>query len=312
VAALRRQPDVLYAEPNYLLHATAVPNDTHFIANRQYGLAKIGVQSVWDNFTTGSSNVVVAVIDQGIDISHPDLAANIWTNPSPGSIAGITGDVNGYNFSDDNGTIFSHHDLESHATHVAGIIGATGNNGQGITGVNWTARLMSLKFLDEISGSGDTADAIRACAYVKQMRDLWVSQGPAKGANVRVINASFGGAEYVQAFADTINALNASGVLFVAAAGNADNGMLEPNNNLIPLFPSDYEAPNIISVAATNESENLNAFSHFGRTKVDIGAPGEQVLSTTPPDGRASDSLLRNAFQCFPVPARPIHADTFP
>ena len=283
VAALRRQPDVLYAEPNYLLYAAAVPNDPHFIANRQYGLAKIGVQSVWDNFTTGSSNVVVAVIDQGIDTSHPDLAANIWSNPSPGSIAGITGDVNGYNFNDNTAEIFSHEDLESHATHVAGIIGAAGNNGTGITGVNWNVRLMSLKFLDELSGTGDTADVISACNYVKQMRDLWISQGPAKGANVRVINASFGGSEYVQALADTINTLNASGVLFVAAAGNKDNGALEPDNNLIPLFPSDYDAPNIISVAATTESESLASFSHFGRTKVDIGAPGDQILSTTPP-----------------------------
>jgi subtilisin family serine protease len=302
VAALRRQSEVLYAEPNYLLRATAVPNDTHFLAGRQYGLAKIGVQSVWDNFTTGSANVVVAVIDQGIDLSHPDLEANIWTNPSPGSIPGITGDLNGYNFNDDNSTIFSHDDLENHATHVAGIVGATGNNGLGVTGVNWSVRLMSLKFLDELSGDGDTADAIRACTYVKQMRDLWLTQGPAKGANVRVINASFGGNEFVQAFQDVINELNASGILFVAAAGNKDNGMLEPDNNLIPTFPSDYEAPNIISVAATNEADSLSSFSHFGRTKVDLGAPGEGILSTTPP---CTDPGPFPDFPCepaFPIP----------
>jgi subtilisin family serine protease len=283
VAALRRQPDVLYAEPNYLLYAQATPNDEHFLASRQYGLGKIGVQSVWDGFTTGSSSVVVAVIDEGIDTTHEDLAANIWTNPSPGSIAGITGDVNGYNFNADTGTVFSNDDLETHATHVAGIVGAKGNNGLGVTGVNWSVSLMSLKFLDPVQGEGDTADAIRACNYVKQMRDLWVSQGPAKGANVRVINASFGSSEFVQAFADSINALNASGILFVAAAGNTDNGMLEPNNNLIPTFPTDYNAPNIISVASTNASDNLSGFSHFGRTTVDIGAPGESILSTTPP-----------------------------
>jgi subtilisin family serine protease len=282
VAALRRQPDVLYAEPNYLLQATAVPNDTHFIANRQYGLAKIGVQSVWDNFTTGSANVVVGVIDQGIDATHPDLTANIWTNPSPGSVAGITGDVNGYNFNDDSGTVFSNTDPENHATHVAGIIGAAGNNDTGITGVNWSVRLMSLKFLDA-EGLGDTADAIRACNYAKQMRDLWISQGPAKGANIRIVNASFGGGEFVQSFEDAINELNSSGILFVAAAGNTGNGTREPDNNLIPHFPSDFNAPNIISVAATNASENLNEFTHFGRTSVDLGAPGEDILSTTPP-----------------------------
>ena len=283
VAALRRQPDVLYAEPNYLLYPQATPNDEHFLAGRQYGLGKIGVQSVWDGFTTGSSSVVVAVIDEGIDTTHEDLAPNIWTNPSPGSVAGITGDVNGYNFNANTGTVFSNEDLETHGSHVAGIIGAKGNNGLGVTGVNWSVSLMSLKFLDPVKGEGDTADAIRACNYVKQMRDLWVSQGPAKGANVRVINASFGTAEFVQAFADSINALNASGVLFVAAAGNEANGMLERDNNLIPSFPTDYNAPNIISVAATNASDTLSGFSHFGRTTVDLGAPGESILSTTPP-----------------------------
>ena len=280
VAALRLQPDVLYAEPNYMLYKTAAPNDA--LAGQQYGLGKIGVQSVWDGFTTGSTSVVVAVIDEGIDITHGDLAANIWSNPSPGSIPGITGDLHGYNFNDDNATIFSNDDRETHATHVAGIIGATGNNGLGVTGVNWTTRLMSLKILDEVTG-GDAADAIKAVTYVKQMRDLWVSQGPAKGANVRVINASFGGTEFVQAFQDVLNQLNASGILFVAAAGNTDNGTLEPDNNLIPNFPTDYNAPNVISVASTNASDNLSGFSHFGRTAVDLGAPGEAILTTTPP-----------------------------
>ena len=282
VAALRRQPEVLYAEPNYMLYKSAGPNDTHFLAGRQYGLEKIGVQSVWDTLTTGSPNVVVAVLDEGMDVTHQDLAANIWTNPSPGSIAGITGDVHGWNFNDDNATIFSNNDIETHGTHVGGIIGATGNNGTGITGVNWSTRLMSLKFLDEFDG-GDTADAIKACTYVKQMRDLWVSQGPAKGANVRVINASFGSNEFIQAFQDVINQLNASGILFVSAAGNTDNGQLEPNNNLIPTYPTDYNAPNIISVASTDASDNLAGDSHFGRSTVDIGAPGVNILSTTPP-----------------------------
>jgi subtilisin family serine protease len=127
VAALRRQPDVLYAEPNYIFRATAVPNDEHFLAGRQYGLARIGVQSVWDNFTTGSANVVVGVIDQGIDFTHPDLAANVWTNPSPGSLAnlGITGDVNGYDFNNNTGTILRA-SLARVATMVRGLRASTG------------------------------------------------------------------------------------------------------------------------------------------------------------------------------------------
>jgi len=283
VAALRNQPDVLYAEPNYILHAAVVPNDTHFVAGRQYALAKIGAQQVWDNFTTGSSSVVVGVVDQGIDIAHQDLAANIWTNPSPGAVGGgITGDLHGYNFVDNNGTVFSNSDLESHASHVAGIIGAVGNNGLGVTGINWTVRLMSLKFLDA-EGFGGTADAIRACNYAKQMRDLWISSGNTQGANVRVLNASFGGGAFAQSFQDSINALNTSGILFVAAAGNVDNGTREPNNDLVPQFPANFAAPNIISVAATDPVDAIPDFSHFGATTVDLGAPGESVLSTTPP-----------------------------
>ena len=280
VAALRRQPDVLYAEPNYILKAaTTFPNDEHL--SRQYGLTRINAPAAWDT-TTGSSSVVVAVIDQGIDFGHPDLAPNMWTNPSPGSVPGISGDLHGFNFNDNNGTIFSETDPETHATHVAGIIGARGNNTTGISGVNWSVGLMSLKFLDA-NGLGDTADAIRACNYVRQMRELWLTQGPAKGANVRVINASFGGGEFSTPFLEAVNALNTAGILFVAAAGNVDNGTREPNNELVPHFPSSFDAPNVISVAATNVTDLIATFSHFGSANVDLGAPGFDILSTTPP-----------------------------
>jgi subtilisin family serine protease len=306
VAALRNQPDVLYAEPNYILRAAVVPNDEHFQAGRQYGLAKIGAQQVWDNFTTGSSSVVVGVVDQGIDITHQDLQANIWTNPAetPGNGVdddgnGFIDDVRGYNFVNNNGTVFSNTDPETHASHVAGIIGGVGNNAIGVTGVNWTARLMSLKFLDA-EGFGDTVDAIRACNYAKQMRDLWLSSGNTKGANVRVLNASFGGAGFTQSFQDSINALNTSGILFVAAAGNVDNGTREPNNDLVPHFPSNFDVPNIISVAATNQADNLSSFSHFGATSVDLGAPGESVLRRTPTHSSAARRCRRPTSQAQP------------
>ena len=279
VAALRRQPDVLYAEPNYILRADVLPNDPRF-AGSQANLTKIGAPTAWDT-QKGSSGIVVAVLDEGIDINHQDLQANIWTNPMPGSISGITGDLHGFNFVDNNGTIFSGADTESHATHVAGIAGAVGNNGLGVAGVNWTVNLMSLKFLDE-QGSGDTDTAIKACDYAKKMRDLWESSGHTRGANIRVINASFGGGAFAQAFLDAINALNTSGVLFVAAAGNIDNGTREPNNDLVPHYPSSFNAPNIVAVAATDSSDALSSFSHFGATAVDLGAPGSSILSTTP------------------------------
>ena len=282
VAALRLQPDVLYAEPNYILHADLTPNDPHFVAGRQANMNLIGMPQVW-NSQTGSNSIVVGVIDQGIDINHLDLQANIWTNPAPGAVGGgITGDIHGFNFVDNNGTIFSGSDLESHASHVAGIIGAVGNNNTGITGVNWSVGLMSLKFLDA-NGFGDTVGAIRACNYAQQMRHLWTTSNHTQGANVRVLNASFGGAQFSSGFSDAIQALNTEGILFVAAAGNVDNGTREPNNDLVPHYPSNFSAPNIIAVGASNSSDVLAGFSHFGATTVQLAAPGVSILSTTPP-----------------------------
>src|SRR5258705_933276 len=135
IEALKQQPDVLYAEPNYILHVDATPNDTRF--SELYGMTKIGAPQAWDT-TTGSTNVVIGVVDEGVDINHPDLTPTIWNNPSPGSISGITDDLHGYNFVDNTGTI----PAEDHATHVAGIAGARGNNGVGVVGVNWTVSLM--------------------------------------------------------------------------------------------------------------------------------------------------------------------------
>jgi subtilisin family serine protease len=282
IAALRLQPDVLYAEPNYILHADVTPNDPHFLAGRQPNLNTIGAPAAW-NTQTGSTSIVVGVIDQGIDINHADLQANIWTNPAPGAVGGgITGDVHGYNFVDNNGTVFSGTDSETHATHVAGIIGAVGNNNTGVAGVNWSVGLMSLKFLDA-DGFGDTVNAIRACTYAQQMRHLWGTSNHTQGANIRVLNASFGGAEFSTSFSDAVQLLNTEGILFVAAAGNVDDGTREPNNDRVPHYPSNFSAPNIIAVGATNSSEVLAGFSHFGATTVHLGAPGVSILSTTPP-----------------------------
>jgi subtilisin family serine protease len=283
VAALREQPDVLYAEPNYILKADVTPNDTHFVANRQASMNTIGAPTAW-NTKTGSSSIVVGVIDQGIDFNHNDLHANRWINPLSGAVGGgITGDVNGYNFVNNNGTVFSGADAETHASHVAGIIGAVGNNGLGVAGVNWSVGLMSLKFLDQ-DGFGDTADAIRALNYAKQMKNLWDTEGPIKGANIKVLNASFGGASFSQSFLDSLNQLNSAGILFVAAAGNTpDDGTREPNNDLVPHYPSNFNAPNVIAVAATDQADALaTTFSHFGATTVDLAAPGDTILSTTP------------------------------
>jgi subtilisin family serine protease len=280
VSALRSQPDVLYAEPNYIMHATVTPNDPRF--GNQPNMSRIGAPQAW-NTQQGNRAVVVGVLDQGIDTDHEDLAANIWTNPSPGAIAPITGDVHGYNFVDNTGTIFSHTDSENHASHVAGIIGAVGNNSKGVAGVSWAVSLMSLKFLDQ-EGFGTTSDAIRACNYAAQMRQLWTTSNHTQGANVKVINASFGGAIFSQLFLNAISGLNAQGILFVAAAGNtSDEETQEPDNDRVPHYPSDFNVANIISVAATDDFDQLaTSFSHFGATSVDLGAPGTNIMSTTP------------------------------
>src|SRR5438552_17805933 len=163
------------------------------------------------------------------------------------------------------------------ATHVGGIIGAVGNNDQGVVGVNWLVTLMALRFISASTNSGTEADALKAYNYAKQMRDLWVSSGGTKGANIRALNASYGGGGYSQASADAINALGQSGILFVAAAGNDGR-----NTDVQPNYPSDYALSNVVSVAATNSGDTLASFSNFGTRTVLLGAPGVSILSTTP------------------------------
>ncbi len=273
IAALKAQPDVMYADPNYILHADlTTPNDPQY--GQQYGWPKISAPQAWD-ITTGSSNVVVGLIDQGIDINHSDLQPNIYTNPAPGSISGITGDLHGYSFVDNSGTI----PPEDHATHVAGTIGAVGNNNRGVTGLNWSVKLMSLRFLDG-NGNGSDSNAIRACTYAKQMKDLWVSSGGTQGANIRALNNSYGGGGFSQAFLDAINALNQSGILFVASAGN-EGGLPDQDSDVFPHYPSGYKAPNVVALVATDSSDALASFSSFGAQSATLGAPGVNILSTT-------------------------------
>ena len=300
IEALKNQPDVLYAEPNFRWYAPAItPNDPCFPANNLpgcqslslYGLNKIGAPLAWDTIRGsrstpqagfGSPQIVVGVVDEGVDVSHQDLAANIWINPgeTPGDSIdndgnGFVDDVNGYNFFDNTGNIPG----ANHGTHVAGIVGAVGDNGIGVVGVNWQVGLMSLRTFG--AGGGSTADNIRAAAYAKQMRDLWLSSGGSQGANVRVLNNSWSpnrsfGNGFSPALFDAINAVGQSGILFVAAAGND-----AIDNDVDPGYPGSFNLPNLISVASTDQNDGLSIFSNFGSQTITMGAPGSGILSTT-------------------------------
>ncbi len=279
---LRNNRDVEFAEPNYLLTAYAQPNDPQFDilwAMNNIGQtggvrdADIDALEAWDLQVGG--DVIIAVVDSGVDYNHPDLAANIWRNT--GEIPGNGRDDDGNGYVDDTrGWDFANDDNDpmddnSHGTHVAGTIAARGNNGQGVVGVNWSARIMALKFLTR-SGAGSSADAIAAIDYAV-----------ANGA--RVINASWGGGPYSAAMFSALSAANDAGVLFVAAAGNEGR-----NNDNTPSYPADYDLPNVISVAATDDADTLAGFSNFGANSVDLGAPGVNILSTTPANGYTSYS----------------------
>jgi uncharacterized repeat protein (TIGR01451 family) len=303
LAALNARADVLYAEPNFLRYKMRAPNDPRYgelwgLKNTTQVGIDIGAETAW-NTTIGDRSVVVGVVDEGIDINHPDLAANIWHNPGevPGNGVdddnnGYADDVNGYDFVHNDATVYDGPGtsadglpIDAHGTHVAGTIGATGDNGLGVVGVNWQTSIMSLKFIGA-DGNGTTADLVRAFAYAKLMRDRWNTSGGTQGANLRVLNNSYGGAEFSRAELDMITALNQSGILFVAAAGNGvpvdGNGDVSFNTDLAADYPAGYDVPNVISVAAMTRFGDLALSSNFGLRTVSLAAPGQDILSTFP------------------------------
>jgi Subtilase family/Divergent InlB B-repeat domain len=269
--ALEANPAVAYADPDYELAPTATPNDPDF--NQQWGMTAIDAPAAWDR-TTGSALVTVGVIDTGMQMNHPDLAGNLWTNPTeiPGN--GIDDDHNGY-VDDVHGWDFVNNDNDpsddiNHGTHVSGIIGAIGNNGVGVAGVNWSVRLMPLKICASFCS---TSAEISALQY-------------AADENVKVVNSSFGGAvPFSQAEHDAIQAAGTAGILDVAAAGNNSS-----DNDVEPFYPADYALDNLLPVASTNSAGNLSSFSNFGASSVPLAAPGENILSTFPTSTYQTDS----------------------
>ncbi len=262
IAYYENQPGVKYAQPNYLYTIDAVPNDPSYAL--QWGLkntgqttpyfpsggttgADISAEDAWD-VTTGSDDIVIAVIDSGVDYLHEDLAPNMWDDGSGHC---------GYDFlNGDNDPM----DDNSHGTHCAGIIAAAGNNGIGVTGVCWDAKIMALKYSDA-EGRGATATAIEAINYA-------VSHG------ADILSCSWGGNSYDDALKAAIDNSN---ILVVCAVGNEGT-----DNDADPRYPATYDSPNILAVAATTPEDTLSDFSNYGATSVDIAAPGSDIYSTVP------------------------------
>lgn len=243
--------------------------------SKAYGISKIASEKAWEK-TKGSANIVVAVIDTGVDYNHEDLSFNMWRNPNP-----TKNDLVGYDFIHDDGLPF---DDNQHGTHVAGTIGAVGGNGKGVSGVNQRVSIMALKFLSG-EGSGDTAGAIKAIDYA-------VTNG------AKVMNASWGGGadEGNNALRESIERAEKADVLFVAAAGNGGNDGRGDDNDKEPMYPAAFNTGNMLAVAATNANDRLTGFSNFGKRSVHLAAPGDGVYSTVP--GNKYASLSGTSMAC--------------
>jgi subtilisin family serine protease len=291
--SLKNNPDVEYIEPNYLY--SSQDDDSSFSGviqsgptgsedpnfHSQWGLfndgkntwikdspAGIDVNALkgWEVSHKGRQDVVVAIIDSGMDYNHADLQKNLWINTAeqnglPGvddDNNGFIDDIHGYDFANNDGDPM---DGWGHGTHISGIIGATHNNGVGIKGVMPHVKMMALKFLND-TGKGDTMNAVKAIDYAMK-----------NGA--QIISNSWGGGEYSQTLYDAILACADKNIIFTAAAGNINN-----DNDATPKYPASYKAPNLISVGAINALNQKASFSSFGKNSVNLFAPGVYIVST--------------------------------
>jgi subtilisin family serine protease len=295
IAKLKNHPAIDYVEPNYTYKHQLVSNDTYVTNNYTWGLYSgtstpanvygTGAMDAWTAGYTGTNSVYVAVIDEGMDYSHPDLAANVWTNPKD-PVDGIDNDGNGYvddvhgwNFYSGNNQVFDSAGDE-HGTHVAGTIGAKGGNGKGVAGVNWNVTILSGKFLGP--DGGDTFSAVEAIDYFVDLKKR-------QGINLVAINASWGGGGYSQSLHDSIIRAAKAGIIFCAAAGND-----ALNNDVNASYPSNSDTTRgtstetaasyngVIAVAAIDRNGALASFSNYGARTVHIGAPGVDILSCFP------------------------------
>lgn len=261
---------------NDVLKLAATPNDPRFVS--QWHLPKIGAPLAWDR-TTGSSSIIVAVLDTGVDLQHPDLQPNLWRNSAEtNGIAGLDDDENGY-IDDICGantvapTQKAQDDYFSgHGTHVAGVVGAVGNNGIGGAGLNWKIKIVPLKIFDA-SGFGTTADAIEGLEYVLALK--------ARGVAIRATVNSWSQSQYNFALESAFGRLGAAGILSFAAAGNGGSSLSSPGGDIDirPQYPAAFSDASIVSVASSDENDARSVFSNFGAQNVDIAAPGSNIWS---------------------------------
>jgi subtilisin family serine protease len=302
IATLEKRANVKFAEPNYIYRPSVVSNDTYYTNGNLWGMygndspTAVGpngttnqfgtnAERAWNDNVTGSSSVIVGVIDEGFQTTHPDLDANVWVNPyeinngidDDGN--GYIDDINGWDFVSNDKTVYDG-TADDHGTHVAGTIGAEGGNASGVVGVNWNVKMISAKFLGATGGT--LANAIKAVDYLTDLKTR-------HGINIVASNNSWGGGGYSQSLHDAIIRGAKKDILFVAAAGNSTS-----NNDAGSYYPSSYNTSvgtstqtaasydAVISVASINSSGGLSSFSSYGATTVDIGAPGEGIISTVP------------------------------
>lgn len=284
-------PSVDFAEPNWIYTHQATSDDTYYTSGQLWGMYGASTSpankwgsnaaAAWADNKTGSKQVYVGIIDEGVQFSHKDLKGQVWTNPyDPADGAdndgnGYMDDIHGWDFFGKDKTVYDGGkagNVDDHGTHIAGTIGGIGGNGQGVAGVNWKVTIISAKFLGP--NGGTSANAIKAIDYITDLKTR-------HGLNIVATNNSWGGGGFSKSLKNAIERANDADILFIAAAGNGGNDGIGDNCDKVPSYPACYPNENIIAVASITNTGGLSSFSNYGATTIDIGAPGSGIWSTT-------------------------------